>query len=478
MADDAGLRLLDRRNWRRIRNSRPSSRSGPWCAWAASSFSPPGTAPMRKVFRNEHNQAYWDRRWAEAGRDGESFASLDIYPVRYAEMIMDRAREPVLELGSGLGRRGQALSPPGQTRLRPGAQFTAIRALAGTRRRLHGPGRRPGPALCRQRLWNGYGLRAVPQHRARPGPGPGRDGPGPAGQGRLLHLHAPDNLEMRLNERYWRWRSGGGKNQARLFHKWLVGEEEFARVLAGQWPAGGRPCTAPATCPSSTGSRFSDARRTESENRSRGYRLNALGEIMDRALTGIAPGSFCNVLVFLGVKDVSDAPRHRRHHPGRRTRHPAAAPDRRQAQVPGPYQGRPILEHLVACFHRCGIFDLTLVTGYAASGPGSGVCRAPQPPFRLHEHDPFPVLRPGHAAQRGRDLLRRHRLPARGARGPAARPPSLAVTVDLRWRELWERRIADPLADAETLRMARTAGSSKIGGRPRCFADIQASTWD
>jgi hypothetical protein len=52
------------------------------------------------------------------------------------------------------------------------------------------------------------------------------------------------------------------------------------------------------------------------------------------------------------------------------------------------------------------------------------------------------------------------------------------VTVDLRWRELWERRIADPLADAETLRMARTAGSSKIGGRPRCFADIQASTWD
>ncbi len=261
---------------------------------------------MRKVFRNEHNQAYWDRRWAEAGRDGESFASLDIYPVRYAEMIMDRAREPVLELGSGLGRVVKHYRRQGRRVFGLERSSTAIRALAGD----------PDAGFTVQAdvldlpfadsafgtvmafgLYHNieHGLDRALAETARVL----RD------KGGFCISMRPDNLEMRLNERYWRWRSGGGKNQARLFHKWLVGEEEFARVLAGH---GLRVTSVHRARNLSILYRIPLLRRpgrTESENRSRGYRLNALGEIMDRALTGIAPGSFCNVLVFLGVKDVS-----------------------------------------------------------------------------------------------------------------------------------------------------------------------------
>lgn len=40
----------------------------------------------------------------------------------------------------------------------------------------------------------------------------------------------------------------------------------------------------------------------ESDYRSGGYRLNALGRGIDRILTTLFPGSFCNILVYSGIK--------------------------------------------------------------------------------------------------------------------------------------------------------------------------------
>jgi L-glutamine-phosphate cytidylyltransferase len=49
----------------------------------------------------------------------------------------------------------------------------------------------------------------------------------------------------------------------------------------------------------------------------------------------------------------------------------------------------------------------------------------------------------------------------------------LAVTYDLDWRALWERRFEDPLSDAETFRIDENDRIQEIGGKPRDVTDIQ-----
>src|SRR5687768_16085591 len=59
---------------------------------------------MRKVLRYEDNEAYWDRRWSEAGHDAKRFTNLSVYPIKYAEMVMTGFTGRALELGAGVGR--------------------------------------------------------------------------------------------------------------------------------------------------------------------------------------------------------------------------------------------------------------------------------------------------------------------------------------------------------------------------------------
>jgi choline kinase len=49
----------------------------------------------------------------------------------------------------------------------------------------------------------------------------------------------------------------------------------------------------------------------------------------------------------------------------------------------------------------------------------------------------------------------------------------LVVTYDRAWRELWTRRFAEPLADAETLRVDRGGRLVEIGGKTTRIDDIQ-----
>jgi ubiquinone/menaquinone biosynthesis C-methylase UbiE len=58
---------------------------------------------MRKVFRDKVNADYWDDRWANSGVDEDGFTNNDIYPIKYAELIVDKD-DKILEAGCGAGR--------------------------------------------------------------------------------------------------------------------------------------------------------------------------------------------------------------------------------------------------------------------------------------------------------------------------------------------------------------------------------------
>lgn len=59
-----------------------------------------------------------------------------------------------------------------------------------------------------------------------------------------------------------------------------------------------------------------------------------------------------------------------------------------------------------------------------------------------------------------------------GASLPAGE--GVAVVVDRAWRAYWEARFADPLADAETLRLDAQGRIVEIGQRPRSLDEVQA----
>lgn len=49
----------------------------------------------------------------------------------------------------------------------------------------------------------------------------------------------------------------------------------------------------------------------------------------------------------------------------------------------------------------------------------------------------------------------------------------LAITYDVNWLEQWSRRFADPLSDAETLRLDGDGNLTEIGRRPSSLSEIE-----
>ncbi|WP_320035334.1 class I SAM-dependent methyltransferase [Halarcobacter sp.] len=61
---------------------------------------------MKKIFRFTENSLYWDNRWENSGIDKNSFSNLNFYPIKQAEKILNdyKINEKILELGCGAGR--------------------------------------------------------------------------------------------------------------------------------------------------------------------------------------------------------------------------------------------------------------------------------------------------------------------------------------------------------------------------------------
>ena len=261
---------------------------------------------MRKVFRFEDNSLYWDRRWTEAGRDLDHFLDPSIYPIKYAEMVMDDPKKLVVELGCGLGRVLKHYHYLGFRICGIERSNVAVKRLLTEHPCLNV---REGDVLdlpyddemfdialafgLYHNLEHGFDRALAETARCL------RSG------GRFCITMRPDNLEMRLNEWYWRWQPRQGRTDGQHFHKWLVNEDDFrqslkkvglitesvhrARNVSFLW-------------------RFpflrdkNPASEEESERRARGYRLSGVGRLLDRFLITLFPYQFCNVQVFIGYK--------------------------------------------------------------------------------------------------------------------------------------------------------------------------------
>ena len=139
-----------------------------------------------------------------------------------------------------------------------------------------------------------------------------------------------------------------------------------------------------------------------------------------------------------------------------------------------PYQGQPILDYQLDVLRQCGIDDIVLIKGFKADA--------------LQRPDMTYVLNPEYADTNmvytlfcaesyfdsdllisyGDIIYEKSILDA-----VMASPAEFAVAVSLNWRELWEKRMADPLSDAESMKIDERGLITELGKKCSSYSQIQ-----
>lgn len=141
------------------------------------------------------------------------------------------------------------------------------------------------------------------------------------------------------------------------------------------------------------------------------------------------------------------------------------------------FAGRPLVRWQLDALRSAGLSDITLVTGFeAAQLQFPGVNTAHNPAYATTNM--VTSLMCARAAFDGSDdvliaygdIVYEPRLPE----SLAAPTTDLSVIVDTKWHALWQVRMDDPLADAETLRIDGVGNLTELGRKPTSLADIEA----
>jgi len=137
--------------------------------------------------------------------------------------------------------------------------------------------------------------------------------------------------------------------------------------------------------------------------------------------------------------------------------------------------GKPLIERQIAALRRGGVDQIAVVRGYRArmiDFPGLHYFaneRWAETNMVMSLAAAAPWLSAGPAIVSYADIFYRSEL----VRGLAGAPGELVISYDRAWRQLWTRRFADPLADAETFRTDAAGRLVEIGGKTTRIEDIE-----
>lgn len=137
--------------------------------------------------------------------------------------------------------------------------------------------------------------------------------------------------------------------------------------------------------------------------------------------------------------------------------------------------GRPLLERQIAALRRGGATAIGLVRGYQAERLNfAGLSyfdnkRWAETNMVMSLATAAEWLREEPTLVSYADIFYRGEL----IEGLARAPGSLVIAYDRSWRDLWSRRFADPLSDAETFRTSAAGELLEIGGKTSRIEDIE-----
>ncbi len=158
---------------------------------------------------------------------------------------------------------------------------------------------------------------------------------------------------------------------------------------------------------------------------------------------------------------------------GRGSRMREATADRPKCLVP--LAGRPLLEWQIRALRGGGMEAVALVTGYLGGQLADRADRCFENPRWQETNMVQSLVCAGEWLQAAPCLVSYADIVynAGTVRKLAAAEGDLVITFDPHWRELWEARFEDPLADAETFRRDAGGRLVEIGGRARSLEEIQ-----
>lgn len=158
---------------------------------------------------------------------------------------------------------------------------------------------------------------------------------------------------------------------------------------------------------------------------------------------------------------------------GRGSRMDALTYDRPKCLVE--VRGKPLLQWQLDALRGCGLKEIAIVTGY---------CREMIAlPALIEFHNPrwmdtnilASLACAGDWLRQGPCVVTYSDIFYEGSAVQSLRDcdAPLAIAYALHWRALWERRFADPLTDAETLRLHPDGTLAEIGNRPATLDAIE-----
>ncbi len=144
-----------------------------------------------------------------------------------------------------------------------------------------------------------------------------------------------------------------------------------------------------------------------------------------------------------------------------------------------PYQGQPIIEHILSALRINDIDDIILATGYKKEVLEREIAKRDR--LRTCFNPRFAETNMVHSlfcaeSEMDDDLIISY--------GDIVYRPEIitlllaeeadfSVVVDRKWRQLWEARMADPLADAETLKLDADGNIVELGRKPKNYDEIE-----
>jgi L-glutamine-phosphate cytidylyltransferase len=138
-------------------------------------------------------------------------------------------------------------------------------------------------------------------------------------------------------------------------------------------------------------------------------------------------------------------------------------------------EGKPLIERQITALRRGGVDEIGVVRGYRSEMIDfAGVScfaneRWAETNMVMSLAAAAPWLSSAPVIVSYGDIFYRSEL----VRGLAGAPGELVISYDRAWRQLWCRRFADPLADAETFRIDDEGRLLEIGGKTNRIEDIQ-----
>lgn len=138
--------------------------------------------------------------------------------------------------------------------------------------------------------------------------------------------------------------------------------------------------------------------------------------------------------------------------------------------------GHPLLAYQVSALQAAGVTDIAAVGGWMRHRlEGRGLTLVDNPDWATSNMVASLAcmadwLRAGPCLVSYTDIFYTPEAPRVLLAGPEA---PLSITYDPAWATLWERRFADPLADAETFRLTADGTLLEIGNRPASMAEVQ-----